>query len=74
EELYNSWLELNEDLDFDDLSIDNIGQDVVVEWIENSKNFTEDLFRKAEIEPIEHVDYKKEGYYVVAEFIKSTVS
>lgn len=57
----NSWIDLNDEVDFEELTLGKIGKKVYGKWIESAQNSTEELFLSADILPIPDVDYFVEG-------------
>lgn len=66
---FNSWLEVNDEIDFEDLSIKKIGVEIVSKWIKAAKENTESLFSRANIKPIPNVSHKSIGENIVNKLI-----
>ena len=66
---FDSWLDINEEIDYEDLDIETIGEKDVKAWINNAKNITEELFAKANVKPIENVNYFEVGKTMLNKYI-----
>ncbi len=54
---FNLWLETNDEIEYEELSINTIGTGIVKKWTMSAKESTEALFHKAHIVPIFDIDY-----------------
>ena len=65
-----NWRKENDQVDLDDLSIDIVGEGLVKKWAENAKKNIDDLFRKADVPPIDVPDI----YSLATRIINSQIS
>ena len=68
---FNSWLELNEEVDYEEIDTEKIGNAEINKWIQSAEESTEDLFQLASISPIPDIEYRVVGREIIEELINS---